>query len=123
MPLPGTTDAAFILEQVGATRERVFWSVAFQLISSALFVPGLLGLISVSDLRGSGRGFAATSLVGIGATGLAADAIYPLVAYEMSLPGVTRSAMLPVMERLFVAPQLLAFFSLALAELGASLAR
>ncbi|HKC51760.1 MAG TPA: hypothetical protein VKF60_13265 [Myxococcota bacterium] len=44
MPLPGTTDAALILEEVGAMSERVFWSVALQLISSALFVPALLGL-------------------------------------------------------------------------------
>jgi hypothetical protein len=114
MPLPGTTDAAFILEQVAATPERVFWSVALQLISAALFVPGLLGLVSVSALRGSRGAFVAAALVGIGATGLAADAIYHLLAYEMSLPGVTREAMLPVMQRfqstdlVFVAPQLLA---------------
>jgi hypothetical protein len=114
MPLPGTTDAAFILDQVGATRERVFWSVALQLVSSALFVPGLLGLVSSSALRGSTPGFVGATLVGIGATGFAADAIYHLLAYEMSLPGVTRDAMLPVMERfqsadlVFVAPQLLA---------------
>ncbi len=99
MPLPGTTDAGFILAEVGATSGRVFWSVAFQLISSALFAPALLGLVSVSPRRGAGLGFAAASLVGVGVTGLAADAIYHLVAYEMSLPGVTRDAMLPVMER------------------------
>jgi hypothetical protein len=114
MPLPGTTDAAFILEQVGLTADRVWWSVALQLVSSALFVPGLLGLAMLPQVRGSGAVFAAGSLVGIGATGLAADAIYHLLAYEMSLPGIAREAMLPVMERFqsadlaFVAPQLLA---------------
>jgi len=114
MPLPGTTDTAFILEQVGASRERVFASVAAQLVSSALFVPGLLGLLAGSALRGSRGGFAAASLVGIGATGLAADAIYHLLAFEMTAPGVTREVMVPLMDRFqgadlwFVTPQLLA---------------
>ena len=117
MPLPGTTDTAFILEQVGATRERVFWSVALQLLSSALFVPGLLGLLAATPLRESVGGFVAASLVGIGATGLAADAIYHLLAFEMTAPGVTREAMVPVMDRFqsadlaFVAPQLLALLA------------
>jgi hypothetical protein len=128
MPLPGTTDAAFILDQVGATPERVYGSVAFQLVSSALFVPALLGLASLSPLRDSRAGFAAASLVGIGVTGLAADAIYHLVAYEMSLPGLTREAMLPVMQRfqsadlVFVAPQLLALLG-GMGFLGWSAAR
>jgi len=114
MPLPGTTDAAFILEQVGANRAHVFASVAVQVLSGALFIPGLLGFAVAPGLRDSARGFAALSLVGIGATGLAADAIYHLLAFEMSAPGVAREAMLPVMERfqsgdlVFVAPQLLA---------------
>jgi len=117
MPLPGTTDTAFILEQVGATRERVFWSVTAQMLSSALFVPGLLGLVAGTRLRGSSGAFAAATLVGIGATGLAADAIYHLLAFEMTAPGVTREAMLPVMDRFqsadlaFVMPQLLALLA------------
>lgn len=124
----GTTDAGFILAEVGATSGRVFWSVAFQLISSALFAPALLGLVSVSPRRGAGLGFAAASLVGVGVTGLAADAIYHLVAYEMSLPGVTRDAMLPVMDRfqsadlVFVAPQLVALLG-GVGLLGWSAAR
>ncbi len=114
MPLPGTTDVAFILEQVGLTPDRVYWSVVIQLLSSALFVPALVGLCSVTPLRGSGHGFAAATLFGVGVTGLAADAIYHLVAYEMVLPGVSREAMVPVMTRLqgpdlvLVAPQLVA---------------
>lgn len=114
MPLPGTTDTAFILEQVEKTRGRVFWSVAVQILSSALFVPGLLGLFAATSLRGSSGAFAAASLVGIGATGLAADAIYHLLAFEMTAPGVTREAMVPVMDRFqsadlaFVGPQLIA---------------
>lgn len=117
MPLPGTTDTAFILEQVGATRERVFASVAVQILSSALFVPGVLGLVATSPLRGSSGAFVWASLVGIGATGLAADAVYHLLAFEMTAPGVTREAMLPVMDRfqsgdlVFVAPQLLALLA------------
>src|SRR5262249_46550927 len=61
--------------------------------------------------------FAGISLAGIGVTGFAADAIYHLVAYEMSRPGISREAMLPVMERLqsadlvFIGPQLLALLA------------
>ena len=128
MPLPGTADPAFILDQVGATPERVWWSVALQLISCALFVPGLLGITLDPKLRTSASAFAAASLTGVGVTGLAADAIYHLVAFEMSQPGVSREAMLPVMVRfqsadlVFVAPQLLALIA-GVAWLAVSAAR
>jgi hypothetical protein len=114
MPLPGTTDPAFILEAVGETPGSVWWSVAVQLVCSALLVPGVLGVALAEPLRRSGAAFAAAALVGIGATGFAADAIYHLLAYEMTLPGVARDAMLPVMARFqsadlaFIVPQLLA---------------
>jgi hypothetical protein len=126
MPLPGTTDTAFILEQVGATRARVFASVAVQVVSGALLVPGLLGLTAATPLRGSTAAFAAASLVGIGATGLAADAIYHLLAFEMTAPGVIREAMVPVMDRfqsadlVFVAPQLLALLTGVAVRAGAA---
>ena len=117
MPLPGTTDASFILEQVSLTPGSVFASVAVQLVSSALLVPGVLGLVQATRLRESGAAFLAASLVGIGATGFAADAIYHLLAAEMVAPGVAREAMLPVMERFqsadlaFIVPQLLALLA------------
>jgi len=116
MPLPGTADAAFILEQVGAASASVYASVAVQVVCAALFVPGLAGLILDPRLRDSPGAFFGASLAGVGVTGFAADAIYHLIAYEMSLRGVARDAMLPVMERLqggdlvFVAPQLGALF-------------
>ncbi|HXZ84367.1 MAG TPA: hypothetical protein VEI82_02650 [Myxococcota bacterium] len=114
MPLPGTNDAAFILEQVGAASGRVFASVAIQMLCCALFVPGLAGLLLAPELRDSSSAFVGVSLAGIGVTGFAADAIYHLVAFEMSRPGIPIDAMLPVMARLqsvdlvFIAPQLLA---------------
>jgi hypothetical protein len=114
MPMPGTTDVAFILEQVAATQDRVWLSVAVQVVSAALFVPPLLVLARAERVGDSALGFAALSLSGVGATGLAADAIYHLLAYEMVLPGIDRAAMVPVMARfqaqdlVFVAPQLLA---------------
>jgi len=40
--MPGTSDGALILTQVGVTPKRVWLSVAAQRLSSALFVPGLL---------------------------------------------------------------------------------
>ena len=127
MPMPGTTDVAFILEQVAATPERVGLSIAVQLVSSALFVPGLLAFVQACGLRESRLGFAAASLAGIGATGFAADAIYHLLAWEMVQPGVARDAMLPLMARfqsadlVFIAPQLLALaIGLGLLSLAAS---
>ena len=127
MPMPGTTDVAFILTQVGATPERVWLSVAVQMLSSALFVPGLLAFVVAVARRGSRLGFVAASLAGIGATGFAADAIYHLLAYEMVQPGVARDAMIPLMARfqsadlVFVAPQLLALLlGLGLVSLEAS---
>lgn len=114
MPLPGTTDPGFILEAVGAAPSGVWASVWIQLACSALLVPGALGVALAEPLRRSPRAFAAASLVGVGATGLAADAIYHLLAYELTLPGVGRDAALPVMSRLqsadlaFIVPQLLA---------------
>jgi len=127
MPLPGTTDVELILSGVSASAERVWLSVAAQLLSSALFVPGLLAFVMAPELRESRLAFLAASLSGIGATGLAADAIYHLVAYEMVRPGVARDAMVPVMTRLqsqdlaFVAPQLLALLlGLGLVSLAAS---
>ena len=127
MPMPGTTDVAFILEQVGATPERVWCSVALQIVCSALFVPGLLAFVSAPELRGSPLAFASASLAGIGATGFAADAIYHLLAYEMVRPGIARDAMVPLMTRfqtadlIFVAPQLLALLlGLGLASLAAA---
>jgi hypothetical protein len=114
MPLPGTTDASFILEQVALTPGSVFASVAVQLASSALLVPGVLGLVQATRLRESSAAFLAAALVGIGATGFAADAIYHLLAAEMVAPGIAREAVLPVMERFqsadlaFIVPQLLA---------------
>jgi hypothetical protein len=128
MPLPGTTDAAFILEQVGAASGSVFASVAIQMICCALFVPGLAGLLLTPQLCDSTAIFAGVSLAGIGVTGFAADAIYHLVAFEMSRPGISRDAMLPVMERLqssdlaFIAPQLLALLA-GVAVLAARAAR
>jgi hypothetical protein len=114
MPMPGTTDVAYILENVAATPERVWLSVGVQMLSSALFVPGLLAFVASPALRDSTLAFAAATLAGIGVTGLAADAIYHLLAYEMVQPGISREAMLPLMARfqredlVFVAPQLLA---------------
>ena len=92
MPLPGTTDPAVILEAVAAARANVYGSVGVQMLCSALLIPGALGVGLADPLRRSGAAFAAASLVGIGATGFAADAIYHLLAFEMTLPGVARDA-------------------------------
>src|SRR5512139_3459302 len=56
MPMPGTTDVAFILEQVAATPERVWLWVGVQILSAALFIPGLLALARVSGIGDSSLG-------------------------------------------------------------------
>jgi len=61
MPMPGTSDVAFILAKVGATPERVWLSVSVQTIPAALFVPGLLAYEMVQP-------------------GVARDAMLPLMA-------------------------------------------
>lgn len=95
MPGVGVTDAGRIFELVGAQRGRVLASSVLQLFSAACYAPALIALASaVPRLRG------AASLLLIGAMGSAADAIFHLLAYEMTAPGVQRDAMLPVMARM-----------------------
>lgn len=95
--MPGTTDVAFILEQVAATQEHVGGAVRARLW-----------------------------LAGIGATGLAADAIYACSPTRWCSPQSTAPPWCRCFQSadpVFVAPQLLALFSLAVAWLGAALAR
>jgi hypothetical protein len=117
MPGVGVVDAARILELVAQQRGLVTASVVVQLLSSVLFVPGLIGVSALARVRGSQMLEVGSTLLMIGALGSAADAIFHLAAYEMTHPSAAPAAMLPVMERLqtggvrFLAPFVLAFFA------------
>jgi hypothetical protein len=116
MPGVGITDAADILQRVGAQRAQVKLSVSLQLLSAALYVPGLLALALRAHAERSRGLLAGAALLLVGAAGSAADSVFHWLAVEMTAPGVERAAMLPVMARMqgpalvAVAPLIASFF-------------
>jgi hypothetical protein len=117
MPGVGITDTAAIFALVGANRSSVFASVVLQLVSAAAFAPGLVAIATSGAARESRAMRAGCVLLAIGAMGSAADAVFHLVAYEMTDPAVMFEAMAPVMRRLqgpdlgLLLPFVVAFFS------------
>jgi catechol 2,3-dioxygenase-like lactoylglutathione lyase family enzyme len=100
MPGVGVTDPAQVLALVGGSRPSVYLSVLFQLASAAAYAPGVAGLLG-SRLARASRGVRLGGvLLLIGAMGSAADAVYHLVAYEMTAPGIETDAMRLVQQRL-----------------------
>ena len=112
MPGVGVTDASEIFNLVGSRRPYVMLSVITQLLSAALYVPALLGISHTSD-RGVRWG---AGLLLLGAIGSAIDAIFHLLAYAMTAPGLERAALLQVMAFMqgpglrLVAPFIISFF-------------
>lgn len=112
MPGVGVTDASEIFNLVGTRRPYVMLSVITQLLSAALYVPALLGISHTSD-RGVRWG---AGLLHLGAMGAAIDAIFHLLAYAMTAPGLERASLLQVMAFMqgpglrLVAPFILSFF-------------
>ena len=93
MPDAATNDARVILAAVSGARASVRASALVQLAGAALLVPGLVGeLLSRPGARRAG-----TVLMLLGALGMAADAVYHQLAYEMTAPGVARDAQMSVM--------------------------
>jgi len=131
MPGVGVTDAGQIFDLVSSQRSLVLASVIAQLVSAALYAPGLVGAIT----RGGHGAPAAVRrgawLLLIGAMGSAADAVLHLLAYAMTAPGLDRAPLIPVMAFMqgpglaIVAPFIVSFFvggailSRALAATGA----
>jgi len=115
MPEVGVTDAATILRLVSAQPERVLGSSVVQLLSAALFALAVPGLVRQFPGDKNSWMRAGTALLGVGACGDAADAIYHQLAYEMARPGIDQTAMLPVMRRMqtvdlkYLLPLILAF--------------
>jgi hypothetical protein len=107
MPDAATNDAGHILDAVAATRPRVQASALIQLLGAALLIPGLLALAH--------RGTPGLLPIAWGVLGMGADAVFHQLAYEMTAPGISTAAVLPVMQRMQTAqlaphlPLLLAF--------------
>ena len=76
MPGVGVTDTATIFSLVAAHRHDVFLSVVLQLLSSALYAPGIAGLRSAEPARQSIALRTGSLLLVVGAMGSAADAIF-----------------------------------------------
>ncbi len=117
MPGVGVTDTRMILERVALQRDAVWLSTVLQLVSAACFAPPLLALGRLGHGRGSRALRVGAVLLAIGAMGSAADAIFHLLAYYMTGPGMQQDALVPLMEKMqgpglaLLAPMLLAFFA------------
>jgi hypothetical protein len=95
MPDAATNDAAHILSAVAAARPPVRASAILQLGGAALLVVGLS--VEAGERPRTRAGALATILGGVG---MAADAVFHQLAYEMTAPGVARAAVLPVMAKM-----------------------
>jgi len=117
MPGVGITDTLTIFGLVGQHRAQVLVSVCLQLLSAASYAPAIVGLLGTPQAAASRALRCGAGLLAVGAMGSAADAIFHLVAYEMTAPSVSTAAMVPVMQQLqgpdlkLLAPMILAFFA------------
>jgi hypothetical protein len=100
MPGVGVTDTATIFVLVSQQRASVYASVVMQLISAAAYVVGAAQLRASDRARASRAMRVGGTLLAVGAVGSAADAMFHLIAYEMTAPGTDLPAMVPVMQRL-----------------------
>jgi hypothetical protein len=106
-------------------------SVITQLLSAALYIPALLGISYETDQASNAGIRWGIGLLLLGAMGSAIDAVFHLVAYAMTMPGLEPDSLLKVMVFMqgpglrIVAPFILGFFvggiflSIALARNGA----
>ena len=128
MPGVGVTDPAQIFELVARQRSLVMMSVITQLLSSALYIPALLGIVCGTDMAAKPGIRWGAGLLLLGAMGSAIDAVFHLVAYAMTMPGLELGSLLKVMAFMqgpglrLVGPFILCFFvggivlSIALAQ-------
>jgi hypothetical protein len=123
MPDAATNDAAHILKAVAAARANVRASAILQLVGAALLAVGLAAEATPERRTRAG----AVALL-LGAVGMAADAVYHQLAFEMTAPDVVSSAVLPVMTRMQTVElrplmPLLVLFLVGAVVLGAQRAR
>lgn len=116
MPGVGVTDAAKIFDLVARQRSSVLLSVVTQFLSAALYVPALLGISCSIDHTSDPGGRWGVGLLLLGAMGCAIDAVFHLLAYAMTMPGVEPRSLLQVMTFMqgpglrLVAPFIASFF-------------
>ena len=117
MPMPGTRDAAFIMDAVSAARSAVWLSCVVQLLSAAVWAAALVSLPEPTNQRGQLMWWAGLALLAVGMTGNSADAIFHLVAFELTHPDVAPAVGLQVMTRfqgpdlVLLLPTIAAFFA------------
>ena len=116
MPGVGITDAQKILDGVAQERALVSASVILQLLSAAFYAPALIGLVARPSARSDRQMCMAAIFLLIGAMGSAADAIFHLLAYAMTAPGLDPSSFVGLMQIMqgqglrFILPLSAAFF-------------
>jgi hypothetical protein len=116
MPGVGITDAQKILDGVAQQRDLVSASVALQLLSAACYAPALIGLVARPSAGSDRQMCLAAIFLLIGAMGSAADAIFHLLAYAMTSPGLDSSSFVDLMQIMqgqglsFILPLVAAFF-------------
>lgn len=116
MPGVGVTDATQIFNLVARQRSFVLCSVVTQLLSAALYVPALLGISCRMSERSDSAVRWGAGLLLLGAMGCAIDAVFHLLAYAMTMPGLEPSPLLRVMAFMqgpglcLVAPFIASFF-------------
>jgi hypothetical protein len=95
----------------------VFASVVLQLISAAAYAPAIGGILASDYAQTSRATRVGCVLLCLGAMGSAADAVFHLVAFEMTAPGADLETMAPVMKELqgpdllLLSPFVAAFFA------------
>jgi hypothetical protein len=116
MPGVGITDAQKILDGVAQQRALVSTSVVVQLFSAACYAPALIGLVARPSAGSDRQMCMAAIFLLIGAMGSAADAIFHLLAYAMTAPGLDPSSFVGLMQIMqgqglrFILPLSAAFF-------------
>jgi hypothetical protein len=100
MPGVGVTDTATIFALVGEHRPDVFASVVIQLVSAAAYGAGVVTYFAAQGSSPRKAILAGGVLLAVGAMGSAADAVFHLVAYEMTAPAIPLDAVAPIMRRL-----------------------
>jgi hypothetical protein len=98
MPGVGITDAQKILDGVAQQRALVSASVVVQLFSAACYAPALIGLVARPSAGSDRQMCTAAIFLLIGAMGSAADAIFHLLAYAMTAPGLDPSSFVGLMQ-------------------------
>jgi hypothetical protein len=117
MPGVGVTDAGQIFDLVSSQRSLVLVSVIVQLVSAALYAPGLVAVVASAGEAAPALVRRGAWLLLVGAMGSAADAVLHLLAFAMTTPGLDRASLVRVMTFMqgpglvIIAPLIAGFFA------------